>query len=178
MIRESDSPFVSVGRRDGGAIETAVFVPTTLPDRWKARALTLNAHIGDDGGLTRLIQSLTEYADGRREYRWIPNRWRRGQTEHFTDKPVLTLRFENATCKERPAYMTIATGGEWKSDTISQLAKAGARAQYFTGKDDAQEEFWVREQLRLMQKIESEGDGPYSRESVYKALDRLGKPKL
>jgi hypothetical protein len=152
-----ESPFNRVRPKDGGRIELAVFIPLQ-PRPWQPHTYTVKAHLTDDGELVRPMPMTVQYPDGRKEIRQTPD------PSTYRDLAVLSRRVKSPTCEERPDYMTIESFGEWQSRLTSQLCKAGLRSRHFGDTPEAAP--WLREELRLMTKIEQEGGGPYSRGSI------------
>lgn len=159
-----DSPFARVRPRDGGRIEIAVFVPveplTRLPKRY-----TIKAHMTPEGELVRPLPMTIQYPDGRKESRMTPD------PSTYSDVPVLIRTGGEANCADRPGYMVIESYGDWQSPLTSQLKKAAVRSRFYGNSKVAIP--WLREQLRIMEAIEREGGGPYSKASTREAIEKL-----
>jgi hypothetical protein len=174
MVNSSDDPFRGISRANGGPMEFAVFVPINVQP-WVPRTLKLEAHIGNKGELVRMVPMTIWYADGRKVTEMRANWWGSDHSTSFSDKVILSRSVSDPTCFERPEFITIQTHGEWSDDLTSQLRKAETRARHFGDKPEA--EYWLREQLRIISKIESAGGGPYARGRIQERLAKFERSR-
>ncbi|MGV3617770.1 MAG: hypothetical protein ACO1SV_20790 [Fimbriimonas sp.] len=155
-----------------GKLELEVFVPLTPVDTRRPRTYSLLTRRFKNGGLARMIRTLTSNAQGVQTLNWQPN-WQGTDLTPPSETVLVKKRFEGATCESAPSYAQLVMS-EFRNEIATSIFTTGTRAKELGNLGRWEEATrWYEEQLRLIRRHESMGLGPYSEDDARQKLEEI-----